>query len=147
MEAVWVPGGWAPGEGLMTSRLLRARKFVAGVALVSGIVGFVLASGVSFTASRGVLVGSLMSFNRLGAMVTIVLSLAALAGCLSGSDLLAAAAGGGFLAAALLQLVQAGSEPNFLGGRPSTFSFFLMIGIGLLALTYPPDALEGTDPK
>jgi len=44
----------------MTSRLLRARKFVAGVALVSGIVGFVLASGVSFTASRGVLVGSLM---------------------------------------------------------------------------------------
>ena len=60
MEAVWVPGGWAPGEGLMTSRLLRARKFVAGVALVSGIVGFVLASGVSFTASRGVLVGSLM---------------------------------------------------------------------------------------
>lgn len=118
----------------MAAPYRRAAIVVAMVALVFGLVGLVVARDLSFTADRGALVGSLMSFNPLSAVVTIVLCAVTLVGAWLGIRSVVTAAGAGFGLAALVQLVQLGKSSNFLGGRPSTFSFFLGIAVGLLMI-------------
>ena len=112
----------------------RAAIAIGGAALLCGIAGLVAARGLAFTAPRGALVGTLMSFNAFGALVTVVLAAVALSGAWFGRRALVAAAGGLFALAAVLQLVQAGGDPNLLGGRPSTFSFFLFCAAGLVVV-------------
>lgn len=109
---------------------------IALVALAGGVTCLFLSSGLSFTAPRGERIGSLFSLNPLGSLVTIALSLAALAGALVRARTLVTIAGAAFGASAVLQLVQLGAETNWLGGRPSTFSFFLAAGAGLLVVNH-----------
>jgi hypothetical protein len=69
-----------------------------------------------------------------GLVVLVVLAALAIAGAQLGRRVLVAVAGAGFLAAAVLQLVQLGGDPNWLRGDGSTFSLFLGVGVGLLVL-------------
>lgn len=116
----------------------RAAVVIASVALGVGLAALVVSSDLAFTAPRGELLGPLMAFNPLGAIVTTVLAIVALAGAAWRSRAVVALGGAGFGAAALLQLVQAGRATNVLGGRPSTFSFFLFVGVGLVVLGGSP---------
>lgn len=128
---------------MTTNGVRKAQLVIATVALVSGIIGYLAAASIAFTAAKGAILGSLMSFNRLGAVISIVLAALALVGVKSGAKTLVAGAGGGFLLAAVVQLIQAGASTNLLGGRPSTFSFFLAVGAGLVVLAVPPGMVHG----
>lgn len=107
---------------------------IALAALAMGILGLIAARDLAFTADRGALVGTLMAFNPLGALVTSALAFVVIVGLALRIRAFILSAGAGFALAAVLQLVQAGRSTNVLGGRPSTFSFFLFAAIGLLAL-------------
>lgn len=113
---------------------------IALIALAGGVACLILSLGLPFTVPRGERIGSLFSLNPFGALVTIALSLAALAGALVRARALVTLAGGAFGGAAVLQLVQLGAETNWLGGRPSTFSFFLAAGVGLLVANHGSSA-------
>lgn len=110
----------------------RAALVIASVALVSGVAGAIAARGLPFTAPRGALVGSLMAFNLLGAIVTIALAGVAMLAAWRRGRVLLQLAGDGFGLAALLQLVQLGRDANLLGGRASTFSFFVFAAVGIM---------------
>jgi hypothetical protein len=74
-----------------------------------------------------------------GVVVALVLGLLAIsAGWFESSELMLAA-GVGFLAAAVVQLVLlAGGGGGFLGGNASTFSLWLGLGVGLIAIGLVP---------
>lgn len=78
--------------------------------------------------------------------VTIALGLLAVAGARLGNRVPVLVAGAGYLAAAALQLVQAGRDTNWLGGNGSTFSLFLGLGVGLLAVALAPTLDSDPDP-
>lgn len=118
----------------MSDRVRRAQMLIAAVALIAGAIALLFARDVALLSARGARVGSLFSLNPLGALLTIALSAVAFASALVrrlGGALLA---GAGFLVAAAIQLVQTGRATNWLGGRPSTFSFLLAAGVGLCVL-------------
>lgn len=118
----------------MSDRVRRSQMLIAAVALVAGAIALLFARDVAFTSARGARVGSLFSVNALGALLTIALSVVAFASALLrrfGGVLLA---GAGFVVAAAIQVVQSGRTTNWLGGRPSTFSFLLAAGVGLSVL-------------
>jgi hypothetical protein len=78
-----------------------------------------------------------------GLVVTLVLGLLAIAAGWLAQRLLALAAGVGFLAAAVLQVVQLGGEAGavehgVLDGNASTFAVWLGLGIGLAVLGPQP---------
>lgn len=118
----------------MTPDSRRAQIIIAVVALAVGCAGLVLAHQVGFSSSRRAPIGSLMSLNLGGSVVTIGLALAALGGALGGRRLVVTAAGAGFALSAFVQLAQLGRNPNLLGGNPSTFAFYLGAAVGLLVL-------------
>jgi hypothetical protein len=120
--------------GVVTNGHRRAIAIIALAALVFGAAGLVLSRDLAFTAARGVLVGSLMSFNPLGALITMALAVLGLIGARLRMRSVVGLAGAGFALAAIVQLIQAGRTSNVLGGRPSTFSFFLCIAVGLLVV-------------
>jgi hypothetical protein len=74
-----------------------------------------------------------------GVVVALVLGLLAIsAGWFESSELMLAA-GVGFLVAAVVQLVLlAGGGGGFLGGNASTFSLWLGLGVGLIAIGLVP---------
>ena len=76
----------------------------------------------------------LVKIDTAAAIVTVLLGVAAVVGARRGLPTLAFAAGAGYLLAALLQLAQAGRASNWLGGNGSTVSYFLGLGVGLLAV-------------
>jgi hypothetical protein len=81
--------------------------------------------------------GDPWEFTKVGpaaAVITLVLGGVAVAGGRLGRPQLTLVAGAGYLAAALLQLAQAGRDANWVGGDGSTFSYFLGLGVGLLAV-------------
>lgn len=81
--------------------------------------------------------GDPWEFVKIGpaaAVVTVILGGVAVAGGRLGRSALALAAGAGFVLAALLQLAQFGRGTNWVGGNGSTFSYFLGLGVGLLAV-------------
>lgn len=133
----------------------RERRFalaMAVVAILLGAIGFVYALDARIDSPGGVRVltgqflggGELLFLNRIGALVTIVLGALALAGSVSRRRQLLLAAGVGFGAAALLTLVQTGGDTNWLGGRASTFAFFLAgaAGFAILSRTSRPNELQ-----
>jgi hypothetical protein len=129
----------------MDARERRFALMMAVVAILLGAFGFVYALDARFDAPGGVRVltgqflggGELLFLNRIGALVTVVLGVLALAGTLSGRRRLLLAAGVGFGAAALITLVQTGGDTNWLGGRASTFAFFLAGATGFPILSWP----------
>ncbi|MGY2746457.1 hypothetical protein ACVWZ8_003574 [Arthrobacter sp. UYCu723] len=60
---------------------------------------------------------------------------------------LAVASGAGFVAAALLQLLQAGQSVNWLAGDGSTVALMGGLGIGLLAVTLTPRPSSAAHPS
>jgi hypothetical protein len=123
-------------EVLMTGGR-RAELILSGTAVVVGAGGLLVARDVSFTAARGeILLGLGVSFNPLGALVTIVLAVLALAGAVAGNRVLVLAAAGGFGLATLQVILQFGRADNWLGSRGSNLSFWLALAIGLASLVW-----------
>lgn len=122
----------------LSERVARYQVVFGGIAVVVGIAAFVHARNVSFTASKGAALGwasyelTLMSYNRLGALVTVVLGLLGLAGGLTRHTKLGAVAAVGFAGIFLLGVVQVrpGGE-NLFGTSPQTMAFSLAMALGL----------------
>jgi hypothetical protein len=89
----------------------------------------------------------LVQIGTVGLVVALVLGLLAIAAGLLAERTLMIAAGVGFLLAATVQLVLlGGGGSGFLGGNASTFSLWLGLGAGLIAigLVPRPEAIEET---
>lgn len=125
----------------------RAATVLAVVAIAGGLAGAVNAIGAPFAADRGEQLWRLFSMNTLGGVLTVAGGLAAGVGGRRGSKGLVALAGVLFLAMAGLTVLGVGQTWNPLGGRASTASFWLMLGVGLTALVVSPstapDGLAG----
>ena len=115
----------------------RGLLVLSGIALAVGVGGLLAARDLPFTAARGeILLGLGVSFNPLGALITIVLAAAAIWGALVAGRGLVLAAAGGFALAALQVLLQFGRATNWLGSRGSNLSFWLALAVGLLSLVW-----------
>jgi hypothetical protein len=103
-------------------------------AIVLGAVS-IMSTGFMFV--RGTF--QLVQIGAIGLVVDSVLGLLAIAAGLLAERALMLAAGAGFMLAAVAQLVMlsAGSS-GFLGGNASTFSLWLALGAGLIALGMVP---------
>jgi len=77
---------------------------------------------------------NLIHVRRVGLLVLIVLGALAVVGGLLRRVLLVIAAGTGLVLAAVLQLLQVGRSPNWLGGDGSTLALMGGLGLGLLAV-------------
>lgn len=89
----------------------------------------------------------LVQIGTVGLVVALVLGLLAIAAGLLAERTLMIAAGVGFLLAATVELVLlGGGGSGFLGGNASTFSLWLGLGAGLIAigLVPRPEAIEET---
>jgi hypothetical protein len=103
-------------------------------AIVLGAVS-ILSAGFIFV--HGTL--QLVQIGAIGLVVGSVLGLLAIAAGLLAERTLTLAAGAGFLLAAVTQLVMlSGGSSGFLGGNASTFSLWLALGAGLIALGMVP---------
>ena len=119
---------------------VRTAALVLGaLGVIGGLAGLSFSSGQAVTAAEGARIGAFMHLNPLGAIVSVVLGVVALAGAGLRLQPVVLAAAAGWLAAAVLTVVQSGREPNWLGGTAATLSFFLAVGAGLLALAIAPD--------
>lgn len=115
----------------------RAQLIIAGAALTVGMGGLIIARDLPFTASRGeILLGLGVSFNPLGALVTIALSGLALGGALRGRRLAVSIAAWGYALATVQVLVQFGRDTNWLGTRGSNLSFHIALALGLWSLVW-----------
>jgi hypothetical protein len=115
----------------------RASLVLSGVSLVLGLGGLVVARDLSFTAARGeIILGLGVSFNLLGAMLTVALSILAISGALLGSNAVLLAAAGGYAVAAVQVVAQFGRDTNWLGTRGSNLSLFLALAVGLWSLVW-----------
>jgi hypothetical protein len=113
----------------------RASLVLSGVSLVLGLAGLVVARELAFTAARGeIILGLGVSFNLLGALLTIALSVVAITGALLGNRAVLLSAAGGFAIAAVQVLAQFGRDTNWLGSRGSNLSLFLALAVGLWSL-------------
>ena len=131
----------------MTRDRRTAVAVLATVAIVIGIAGFINAlDAPSFTSGFDAQLWRLVSMSRLAAVVTLVGGVVAISSVLSGKRGPAALAGLLFMGAAGFTLVAVGRSFNWLAGRASTLSFWLMLGIGLLTLVFSPE-LPANDPS
>lgn len=125
----------------------RAAIVVSVVGLIAGVAGFLAAFGDPFTNPKGSLLGKLLHFNQLGALVTAALALVALAGAGLRRRPLVLLAGSGFALSAALTIIQTGRDPNWLGGRGNTLSLFLACAVGLLTLALVKNHVSTDTPR
>ena len=115
----------------------RGQLVISAIALLVGVGGLVVARDTSFTEARGqILFGLGVSFNILGALVTIVLAAVAVAGAGLGNRFLVTLGAAGFGLATLQVMLQFGRDDNLLGSRGSNLSFWLAVAVGLAALVW-----------
>jgi hypothetical protein len=115
----------------------RASLVLSGVSLVLGLGGLIVARELAFTAARGeIILGLGVSFNLLGALLTVALSLLAITGALLGNRAFLLSAAGGFAVATVQVLAQFGRDTNWLGTRGSNLSLFLALAVGLWSLVW-----------
>lgn len=115
----------------------RGELIISAIALVVGLGGLIVARDTSFTATRGeTLLGLGVSFNILGALITIVLAALSVAGAVLANRVLVMVAAVGFGVASLQVLVQFGRADNLFGSRGSNLSFCLALAVGLGALIW-----------
>ncbi len=122
----------------MRQERARAATVLAVVAVVGGIAGALNALGAPFAADRGEQLWRLYAMNTLGGVLTVVGGLVAWLGTRRGSKGPVLAAGVLFLAMTGLTVLGVGQTWNPFGGRASTASFWLMLGVGLTALVVSP---------
>jgi hypothetical protein len=109
---------------------MRTHDTLDRAALVLGVVSIISAV---FVFVHGTF--QLVQIGAVGLVVAIVLGLLAVVAGWLDERALMFAAGAGFLMAAAVQLVLlAGGSSGFLGGNPSTFSLWLGLGVGLIAV-------------
>jgi hypothetical protein len=109
------------------------------------VLGAVSIMSAAFVLVHGTF--QLVQIGTVGLVVALVLGLLAIAAGLLAERTLMIAAGVGFLLAATVQLVLlGGGGSGFLGGNASTFSLWLGLGAGLIAigLVPRPEAIEET---
>jgi hypothetical protein len=119
---------------------MRTHDTLDRAALVLGLVSVVSAV---FVFVHGTF--QLVQIGAAGLVVALVLGLLAVVGGWLDERTLMLAAGGGFLIAAAVQLVLLeGGSSGFLGGNASTFSLWLALGVGLIAVGVAavPEATE-----
>jgi len=115
----------------------RAQLAISALALAVGLGGLFVARDTSFTQTRGEILNGLgVSFNLLGALVTIALAALALVGATLGIRFLVLLAATGFGLATLQVSLQFGRADNWLGSRGSNLSFCLAVAVGLAALVW-----------
>lgn len=119
---------------------MRTHDTLDRAALVLGLVSVVSAV---FVFVHGTF--QLVQIGAAGLVVALVLGLLAVVGGWLDERTLMLAAGAGFLIAAVVQLVLLeGGSSGFLGGNASTFSLWLALGVGLIAvgMAAVPEATE-----
>jgi hypothetical protein len=117
------------GAGVMNSpkALDRATMLLGGVSIISAAFAFV----------HGDL--QLVQIRAAGLVVALVLGLLAVVAGWLGEPTLILATGAGFLLAAAVQLgMLASGGAGLLGGNGSTFSLWLGLGVGLIAIGLVP---------
>jgi hypothetical protein len=118
----------------MSSYLDLSYRKLDRAAIVLGAVS-IMSAGFIFV--HGTL--QLVQIGAIGLVVGSVLGLLAIAAGLLAERTLMLAAGAGFLVAAAVQLVMlSGGSGGSLGGNASTFSLWLALGTGLIALGMVP---------
>jgi hypothetical protein len=123
--------------------VIRAQVTLAVIASAAGALGLARASG-SFTNRDGRDIGygalelHLMSYNRLGGLITLALAALALIGALRRKRALVAIAAAGFAAFAVQVMIgfRRISGGNVTGGNGATLSFCFMMTIGLATLVW-----------
>jgi hypothetical protein len=139
-------------EGVMTN-IARAQVTLAVVGIVVGLLGLVRGSG-SFTAHAGSDIGygalelHLMSYNRLGGLLTLVLAIGALIGPLGRQPVLVVVAAVGFAVFAVQVAIgfRTLDGGNVTGSNGATLSFCVMMTVGLGALAWADRAIA-TEPS
>ena len=128
-------GGAIVGVGIMKSnRSLNPYQALDRAAMVLGLVSIISAA---FLFVHGAF--QLVQIGAVGLVVAIVLGLLAIAAGLLAERTLMIAGGVGFLLAGAAQLaLLAGGSSGFLGGNASTFSLWLGLGAGLIAIGSVP---------
>jgi hypothetical protein len=128
-------GGAIVGVGIMKSnRSLNPYQALDRAAMVLGLVSIISAA---FLFVHGTF--QLVQIGAVGLVVAIVLGLLAIAAGLLAEGTLMIAGGVGFLLAGAAQLaLLAGGSSGFLGGNASTFSLWLGLGAGLIAIGSVP---------
>jgi hypothetical protein len=133
-----VAGGMA-GAGIMNSNRRLARRLDPYRPLDRAAVAL---GAVSILSAAFIFVHGTFQIVQIGAIslvVALVLGLLAMAAGWLAEATLIVAAGVGFLLAAGVQiLLLAGGNAGFLGGNPSTFSLWLGLGVGLIAIGLVP---------
>lgn len=130
----------------MTRDRRNAIAVLAVVAVVGGLAGTINALGAEFTADRGSQLWRLYTTNAFGGVVTVVGGLIG-AGAFAGrSKQIAGLAGLVFLGMAGLTLIALGQTYNLFGGRGSTVSFWMMLGLGFTALAASPEVSGAAGP-
>ncbi len=148
---------------MTTQERARVGMVVTAVAVgVMGAAGLVVARDIGFTEPRGALMGwsgfelGLLTVNPLGAVLTLVSGLAALAGAVARRWAAVVGAAGALALMSVQVIVQWGGSPNWLGSRGTNLSFWLAAAVALASLSWvvrvvdssnrsaqPPAALRG----
>ncbi|QHK19772.1 hypothetical protein GU243_08565 [Pseudarthrobacter psychrotolerans] len=124
----------------MTGRRFDRAAVVLGAAALLGSL-FALSTG-------GPAPLDLIHVRGAGLIVIVALGVIAVLGGVLGLRVLVIVAGTAFVAAAVIQLLQAGQEVNWLGGNGSTLALMGGLGFGLLAVGLTPRPLStATDRK
>lgn len=140
------------------SGIRRAELVLAGLGLIVGVSGLVVARNVGFTSADGAILfergddviwAKLLQFSPLGAIVTVALASVALLGAWIRQRALVLAAAAGYAICSLQVIVQFGRSDNVLGVRGGNLALFLALTVGLAALALtdvrePVDAGPGS---
>ena len=129
----------------MTRDRSKAVAMLATVAIAGGLAGTINGLGAEFMADRGQQLWRLYAMNTLGGVVTIVGGLVGAGAFALRSKTLAGLVGLMFLGVAGLTLIALEQTYNLFGGRASTLSFWLMLGLGFTALAASPEVTGATD--
>ncbi len=131
----------------MTRDRARAVAVLSTVAIVGGAAGTIDALGAELFADRGAQLLRLYAMNTFGGLVTVVGGLIGVGGFALRSKALAGLAGLLFLGVAGISLIALGQTYNLFGGRASTLTLWLMLGVGFTALAASPEVVGATGPE
>ncbi len=118
----------------MTGRRFDRAAVVLGVAALLGSL-FAFSTG-------GAAPLDLIHVRGAGLIVIVALGVIAVLGGVLGLRVLVIVAGAGFVAAAVIQLLQVGQAVNWLGGNGSTLALMGGLGLGMLAVGLTPRPLS-----